>query len=295
MRGNKNPGFEACGTTWNLLQGHAKAGAIHETWCGAAPCFTLGRKTKRPLCLIQCQNCIDVCNIVLFLFLEGMLTVIYEQLHFYFWFGKSQSLCQLDAPVWACPELWDTQNIFDGRLFKSWNSLTRWAGFESFERLESLGLRRALTSWRCWTGLRHCGWRKILGVIRVLKLLATESHWSSRNPSRIPNFAMPKQSLAGIPCMQLFLPDIILAQCDLQIFALLTFCCVSHPFPVYKVNCACGCFLYAACWECAFWRAGHKSLWSRLKEVRRSLFWTWILSSSCLLRIYWKCLDWRAG
>ena len=30
--------------------------------------------------------------------------------------------------------------------------------------------------------------------------------------------------------MQLFLPDIILAQCDLQIFALLTFCCVSHRF-----------------------------------------------------------------
>ena len=49
--------------------------------------------------------------------------------------------------------------------------LTRWAGFESFERLESLGLRRALTSWRCWTGLRHCGWRKILGVIRVWILL----------------------------------------------------------------------------------------------------------------------------
>ena len=171
--------------------------------------------------------------------------------------------------------------------------LTRWAGFESFERLESLGLRRALTSWRCWTGLRHW-WRKILGVIRVWILLdwspteATDSQVEFRI-GQCQSKVLPEFRTRNFFFLIPFWLNLI---CRSLIFALLTCCCVSHPFPVYKVSCPCGCFLHAAsCWECAFWRAGHKSLWSRLMEVRRSLFWTWILSSNCLLRIYWKCLD----
>ena len=41
----------------------------------------------------------------MFLFLEGVITAIYKQLCFYFSFDKSQSLFQLDAPLWACGEL----------------------------------------------------------------------------------------------------------------------------------------------------------------------------------------------
>lgn len=75
----------------------------------APSCFTRV-EWKRPLCLIRCQNCTDVCNdIAMFLFLQGVITVIYKQLCFYFSFDKSQSPFQLDAPLWACPELWDTK------------------------------------------------------------------------------------------------------------------------------------------------------------------------------------------